>query len=309
MFRKFKVQSSKFRVFAIIYIAVRRQATFLFISFLLLFCTLPSEARRKKVVKKTVERVQLAPAEARRLSYFYQEGIKQKLAGNISEAHDLFQHCLDIDPEDPDALFEMAYMKFFYGEDSIGTAMLRRVVELDNRNPQYLQMLAAAYLAQNKFDEAIPVVERLAELQTRRSDVLYQLVELYKTNGKTEEAIRALDRIELLEGRTLQTSLQKYALYFDQDRKNEAFGVLEDLQRESPYDLRIPLIRGKRYLDNDEPEKALECFNTVAQTDPQNAELRMAMMDCANPCAIPCSMLRTHPTKSGRKWWLCSSTI
>ena len=51
------------------------------------------------------------------------------------------------------------------------------------------------------------------------------------------------------------------------------------MQRESPYDLRIPLIRGKQYLDNDEPDKALECFNTVAQADPQNAELRMAMMD------------------------------
>ena len=251
----------------------------LFLLFLLFILALPSEARRKKVVKETVQRTQLAPADARRLSYFYQEGIKQKLAGNLSEAHDLFQHCLDIDPEDPDALFEMAYMKFFYGQDSVGTALFRRVVELDNRNPRYIQSLAAAYLAQNQFDEAIPVVERLAELQTRRSDVLYQLVELYKANGKTDEAIRALDRIELLEGRNLQTSMQKYALYIDQDRKNEAFAVLEDLQRESPYDLRIPLIRGKQYLDNDEPDKALECFNAVAQADPQNAELRMAMMD------------------------------
>ena len=258
---------------------MRRQTIFLFLSFLLLFSTLPIEARRKKVVKETVQRTQLAPADARRLSYFYQEGIKQKLAGNLSEAHDLFQHCLDIDPDDPDALFEMAYMKFFYGQDSIGTEMFRRVVELDNHNPRYIQSLAAAYLAQNQFDEAIPVVERLAELQTRRSDVLYQLVELYKANGKTDEAIRALDRIELLEGRTLQTSMQKYALYLDQDRKNEAFRVLEEMEKESPYDLRIPLIRGKQYLENEEPEKALECFNKVAQADPQNAELRMAMMD------------------------------
>lgn len=251
----------------------------LFLLFLLFILALPSEARRKKVVKKTVQRTLLAPTDARRLSYFYQEGIKQKMTGHLSEAHDLFQHCLDIDPNDPDALYEMGYLKFFYGEDSVGSALFQRATEIDDRNPLYVQSLAAAYLTQNDYEKAIPVVERLAELQTRRSDVLYQLVELYKAIGKTEDAIRALDRIELLEGRTLQTSMQKYAFYIDQGRKDEAFEVLKSMQRESPYDLRIPLIMGKQYLENDQPDEALRCFESVVQADPQNAELRMAMMD------------------------------
>ena len=41
---------------------------------------LPMQARRKKQATKQVVQEQLAPAEARRLSYFYQEGVKKKLA-------------------------------------------------------------------------------------------------------------------------------------------------------------------------------------------------------------------------------------
>ena len=240
---------------------------------------MPSEARRKRAVSKPTALSQLAPADARRLSYFYQAGIKQKLASNLSEAYDFFQHCLAIDPNNPDALFEAGYLKFYLGQDSLGTAILQRVTELDDKNPNYLQTLAAALLAQNRYDEAIPVVEHLSQLQKRRSDVLYQLMELYKANGKTDEAIQALDRIELLEGRTLQTSMQKYALYVDKGEQQQAYDVLKNLQQESPYDLRIPIIRGRQYLENNEPEKALECFDVVAQADPQNADLRMAMME------------------------------
>ena len=255
-------------------------ADFQFSTFQVRFsCVQSVDAKRKKTVKKVPQRTLLAPADARRLSYYYQEGIKQKLAGNMSEAFDLFQHCLAIDPQDPDALFETAYLHFYMGQDSLGTDLFRRVVELDGRNPRYVQSLAAAYLARNEYERAIPVLERLSELQTRREDVLQQLVELYKSTGKTDEAIRVLDRIEVLEGRSLNTALQKYALYTDKGDQTRAFGVLEDMERESPYDLRIPIIIGKQYLETRQPERALECFRRVESVDPENMELRMAMME------------------------------
>ncbi len=246
---------------------------------LLLLTVLPVGAKRKKRANNQEARTVLSSSDARRLSYFYQEGIKRKLAGRYTESNDLFLHCLDIDPKDPDALFELGYLKFFIGEDSVGTEMMRRVTELDKSNPRYVQSLAAAYLTRKEYEKAIPVLEHLSELQSRRSDVLYQLMELYKGRGETDQAISVLNRIELLEGRSLQTTLQKYALYLDKGKKEKAFDVLADYQKESPYDLRIPIIRGRQYLDNDEPERALECFEYVAATDPTNADLRMSMME------------------------------
>lgn len=250
----------------------------LFVLIALLLAVAPADAKRRKA-RSAGAVPRLTASDARRLSYCYQEGIKQKLAGRLTEAHDLFQHCLYINPDDPDVLYELAYLKFYTGQDSLGTELFRRVVELDGSNPRYVQMLAAAYLARNENDKAIPYVERLSQLQSRRSDVLYQLVELYKANGQTDDAISALDRIELLEGRTMHTGLQKYSLYLDKGEKENAYGVLVDLQKENPYDLRISLICGRCYLENNDPEKALECFEAVRETDPENDDLRLAMME------------------------------
>lgn len=240
---------------------------------------MPVEAKRRKKAMHKVQREMISDADARRLSYFYQEGMKCKLTGRMSEAYDMFQHCLSIDPNNPDALFEVGYFCFYTNQDSLGTAIFRHVLEIDDRNPRYVQSLAAAYLASHKYSEAIPLLERLAELQPRRSDVLYELIDIYKADGKTDQAIKILDRIELLDGRTLQTCLQKYALYIDKGEKERAFSMLEEFQKESPYDMRIPIIRGKQYLQDNQPEKALECFREVERVEPQNTDLRLAMME------------------------------
>lgn len=239
----------------------------------------PVEARRRKALPNAVGPARLPAADARRLSYYYQGGIKQKLGSHLSEAYDLFQHCLAISPDNPEALYELGYLHFYLGQDSVGTAMLSHAAALADNNPTYLQSLAAAHLAQRHYDEATPVLERLSKIQTRRSDVLYQLVEIYKANGKSDEALKVLDRIELLEGRTLQTSLQKYALYVDEGKQKEAYEVLESLEKEYPYDSRIPIALGRQYLQNGDSQQALACFERVRQVEPGNSDLQMAMLE------------------------------
>jgi len=236
-------------------------------------------ARRKKDVKPLVQRQELPAADARRLSYYFLEGTKQKLAGNLSAAYELFSYCLRVDPTSPEALYEMGIMNFYFHKDSVGTAMLRQASELDAQNPWYMETLAAAYLNGGDSKHAIPVLERLSQIQTRRTDVLSQLVDLYKADGKTKEAISALNRIEVLEGKSVQTSVQKYALYFSQLKRKEAFAELHSLQKEYPYDMRIPIILGKEYLQAGDEEKALEWYDQVRQTDPSNTSLQLAMID------------------------------
>ncbi len=221
----------------------------------------------------------VSDADKRRLSYYFLEGAKQKQEGNYTAAHDLFQHCLDIDPTSPEALYEMAYMKFYLHQDEEGIAMFRAASELDPMNPWYMETLAAAYLNGDEYDKAIPVLERLSQIKTKRTDILFQLAELYKADGNTAKCILALDRIEVLEGRSIPTSMQKYALYQSEEQHEEAFAELISLAEESPYDPRIPILLGREYLAHGEEEKALECYERVARTDPGNDALQMAMID------------------------------
>ncbi len=247
---------------------------------LLALATLPCLAKRKTAQGvPAVSAKEISDADARRLSYYFLEGTKQKLSGNYTAAYDLFRHCLDIDPTSAEALFQMAFMQYYLSRDSLAREMFREAAELDPTNPWYAETLAAAYLDAGNRGEGVPALERLARMQPKRTDVLYQLEMEYREMGDVKKCISALDRIELLDGRSLQTTMEKYNLYQGMKKHKEAFAELTSLMEESPHDMRIPILLGREYLEAGEEEKALECYEKVRRSDPDNQDLQIAMME------------------------------
>lgn len=214
-----------------------------------------------------------------RFDYFYLEAEKQRLAGNYGSAAELYRHCLDINPDAPEALYSLSVILLNLRQDSVALDMLQRAASIDSGNPWYQETMAAVYLNRNRTEEAIPVLEHLTTLQSRRSDVLFRLMELYRGVGDTQKAIDALDRIEVLEGKNAQLSVEKFRLYMDDKRKKEAFQELQSLCDEFPHDLNYKVIVGNQYMLADEMDKAMAIYNEVREKDPTNLSLQMAMLD------------------------------
>ena len=210
--------------------------------------------------------------------YFYMEAEKSRLAGDYSSAAELYQHCLDINPDAPEALYNLSLIQFYLRQDSLGTAMLRRATELDSGNPWYLETLASIYMNRRDVKQAVPVLEKMAAIQTRRSDVLSQLAHIYKSEGETQKAIDALERIELLEGKSGQLSVDKFALYMDLGEKEKAFQELQSLCDEFPHDMNYRVIMGRQYQQAGEMERAWDIFQTVKQKEPDNQSLKLALL-------------------------------
>jgi tetratricopeptide (TPR) repeat protein len=211
--------------------------------------------------------------------YFYLEAEKCRLAEDFSSAMDLYRHCLDINPEAPEALYNMGLLYLYMRSDSLGTAYIRRAADRDANNPYYLETLAALYLNKRDAESAIPVLEKMASLQSRRSDVLSQLAQLYSTVGDTDKAIDALNRIELLEGISPQVSVEKYRLYKEKGMLDQAFAELQALCDDSPHDMNLRVVVGSQYMQAGDTAKALSIYDEVRQREPANMNLQLAMMD------------------------------
>ena len=211
-------------------------------------------------------------------SYFYLEAEKCRLAGDISSAAELYQHCLDINPDASEAVYGLSLVQFYLHNDSLGLQMLQRATELDPRNPWYLETLANYYLNKRETDAVIPVLERLAALQKRRSDVLSQLAMLYHTVGDTDKAIEALERIERLEGKSIALSVEKFSLHMERKEKAEAFAELQALCDEFPHDMNCKVVVGNQYQQVGEMQKAWEVYEEVRQREPSNARLQLALL-------------------------------
>ena len=221
----------------------------------------------------------LSIAAQTNFDYFYLEAEKCRLAEDFSSAMDLYRHCLDINPEAPEALYNIGLLHLYLRADSLGTAYIRRACEGDANNPYYLESLAALYLNKRDAESAIPVLEKMASLQSRRSDILSQLAQLYRTVGDTDKAIGALNRIELLEGPSPQLSVEKFRLYKEKGQLDSAFVQLQAICDESPHDMNLRVVVGSQYLQAGDTARALEIYDDVRQKEPTNTNLQLATLD------------------------------
>ena len=216
--------------------------------------------------------------------YFFLEAEKCRLAEDYSSAMDLYGHCLDINPEAPEALYKMGLLQLYLRADSLGTAYIKQACERDANNPYYLETLAALYLNKRDAESAIPVLEKMASLQSRRSDILSQLVQLYSSVGNTDKAIGALNRIELLEGPSPQISVEKFRLYKEKNQLDSAFMQLQALCDESPHDMNLRIVVGSQYMQVGDTVKALEIYDEVRRQEPTNPGLQLATLEYFREC-------------------------
>lgn len=211
--------------------------------------------------------------------YYYLEAEKCRLAEDYSSALDLYRHCLDINPEAPEALYNIGLLYLYMRSDSIGTSYIRQACERDTNNPYYLETLAALYLNKRDAESAIPVLEKMASLQSRRSDILSQLASLYSTVGDNDKAIGALNRIELLEGVSPQVTVEKFRLYKEKGQLDSAFVQLQALCEESPHDMNLRVVVGNQYMEAGDTLRALEVFEEVRRQEPTNMHLQLVTLD------------------------------
>ena len=221
----------------------------------------------------------LSASDRARLTYIYQEAVRQKLIDNHSTAFDFLCHAYEICPDVPEVLYELAFYRLALREDSLAEQLLSRASYLEPQNTYYKEALASFYLQRRRIDDALPQLETLANLQPHRTDVLSQLVSIYSANDRPSDAIRILNRIEVLEGKMASVSYRKFALYKTMEKEEEAFAELESLCKEYPHEMSYRLAIGNQLLQAGRMEEAEKIYDEVRRIEPDNLGLKLSMLE------------------------------
>ena len=221
----------------------------------------------------------LSSSDRSRLTYIYQEAIRQKLLENHNEALDLLCHAYDICPDAPEVLYELALYRLVLRQDSLAERLFTRAAELDPQNTYYIEALASFYLQRRRTEDALPQLEILATLQPKRTDVLSQLVNIYSSLDRPADAIHTLDQIEVLEGKMASVSYRKFSLYKSMEKEEEAFAELEALCKEYPHEMSYRLAIGDQLLNAGRIAEAEAIYDEVRRTEPDNLGLKLSMLE------------------------------
>lgn len=257
---------------------------FFFCTLMVLCLSLSASAATGKKKKRAAVRQQdstavvvLSEEQQQRFDYFYLEAVRKRNLGDYAEAYELFQHALDINPQSPEALFELATYMGYLANDSTAQHYYELAAQLQPDNLWYQEVLGNYYQTHNQLDKAIGILEKMSAGQPENSDYLYGLLQMYTRKQNYEKCIEVLDKVENLEGKSEQLSMGKFRMYFQLEQKDKAFAEIESLTKEYPNDLRYRVILGDLYLNDNEPEKALEIYQKVLEEEPQNVSAQVSL--------------------------------
>lgn len=225
----------------------------------------------------------LTTEQQREYDKLYLAGVTERLNGHTDAAHEFFTSALNINPNASEALYEEARLLLSLSPKSdsalvaSGEEMLRKAVQLEPSNSHYTSLLADRWLRTGKYARAAHLYEKLVAQKPNTQD-LSRLTRLYEVLGDYPKAIDALNQIENLEGADEGTALEKFRIYLEMGQTAQAYGTFEMLSEEHPDDLRYRVLLGDLYMQNGYKEKALDIYEDVLTSDPDNQLVRIGML-------------------------------
>ncbi|MCD8165609.1 MAG: tetratricopeptide repeat protein [Bacteroides sp.] len=213
----------------------------------------------------------LSEEDQRKYDYFFLEASRLKAAGEPDAAFDMLRHCIVLDPEAPEALFEISQFYLYLRQPEKSEEALRKAVKNDPDNFWYNQALVGFYQQQGKRDEALEALERMARRFPERWEPIFGLIDLYSQTQDYGKLITALDKLEERIGKSEELTLEKSRIYLQMGDEKRAFREVENLSAQYPNDFRYKTLLGDFYLQNGKEEQAYQTFREVLEAEPDNA--------------------------------------
>ena len=233
----------------------------------------------KKASQRQPDRPRLSYNDEQRFKYFYLEAVNQQNLGNYDAAFDLYRHCLDIDPNAAEVYFALSAYYAELDADSTSLALMQKAVDLDSDNDIYLERLGITHINANQFSEAAQCHEQLFQRDKSRSDALGVLLQLYNQQRDYDKMIVTLNRMEQVDGSSEQITLSKMRVYAMLGDKDRELKELQQLAEKHPNDLNYRVMMGNWLLQNSRADEALEAYQHVLATEPDNQAAQVSMLD------------------------------
>ncbi len=207
------------------------------------------------------------PNDSLRALFFYTEGLKASLVlSDTASARAMLRQALSIDPDHAPSLYEMA--QSYINEPAIALPYIKRAVEQDSTNNDYLSLLGRTLVLSNNFKEATPIYKKLTHSQPRNPLNYRMLAALYDQEGLQFSAIAVLDTAETKLGRIEELSNYKRELLMRVNLLDKAIEETQTLIAEYPHDYVNYLILAEFYATQDKNDSlTLATYNQALAAD------------------------------------------
>jgi len=162
----------------------------LLLGLILILVSIDVDAQRRK--KKT--KGQNEKEEFELMSKFI-DASKQKMLGNFDEAEELYERCVEIDPKNAAAFYELANMKLAKNKTDEAMTLGSKALRMDPNNEWYNLFMADLHNVRYEYDLTEQLFERLIKAHPEKVEYLYELATTQLFQNKLKDAIKTYNQI------------------------------------------------------------------------------------------------------------------
>lgn len=202
-----------------------------------------------------------------------------QLRDDDSTALQLLDSCRTVNPNAAEVYYRLAQQYFDTGNDSIATKYMERAARLQPANDTYQESVAATYIQQRDYDNAIKAYENLYSHYRERTDILDILVRLYGAKKDYARMLSTIGRMEKVDGESDELTLLKMNVYEMRHDTKNAYRMLKALNDAHPNEPNYKVMLGNWLMNHNRRDEAFKFLQGALADDPQNAFALNSMYD------------------------------
>lgn len=205
-------------------------------------------------------------------NYYYDDAVRERLAGHYDASMDLLSNCNRIKPENGSVMYEMAKIYIANKQTDKAIQYLEKAVNAQPENNWIKAILAEQYIGTQQIEKAVETYNAIVKTEPDNADALTMLISIYSQSEKYSEAIAALNLLEKSQGMNQDITMEKARMYFMQNQNKKGIAEIDKLVKAYPNEAKYQVLRGDIYLDQKMMKEALLCYQQVLATDPDNGD-------------------------------------
>lgn len=248
-------------------------------SCLIFFGCSSSKTADKSPVVKSTKKVALSEQDKMKYDFMFFNANKERMIGNYQLSAGLFLQCIELDPTQPTAYYELANIFDLTNQNKEAIIYAQKAVSLNGENYWYRFLYAHLLQKSNNIDEAVKQYQILSQKNPHNIDLLYNLAGTQLYSGKYEEALKTYNKLEAEVGISEEISLQKQKIYIKLNNIEKAAEELTKLSNHFPEETKYQGYLADMYLVNNMPDKAFEIYKQILEKDPNDPYSHLALYE------------------------------
>lgn len=221
---------------------------------------------------------EISDQDKRKAEYIYLQAQAYKAQDSIAAYYDLIKYAYQLDSTNTAISFYYGYLLILKDNstESVmnrGLELMKKHVDAHPEDYHEATYFSDACMNLKRKDLGLSVIEKQAELNPNKTEVQMRLAAAYVRNEKFAEALKVYEKIEEFEGKSIETTAYKTALCSQLGDTIGAINQMRSLYNTAPANVEYNLIMSELFRGYKMQDSALYYLDQAQRLEPDNGNV------------------------------------